>query len=161
MLQAVERTNGLAHTVIPPLVDAVAQLMRHVASNATSGTATQHYTGRTTAKIPLDVYIAKCVAEGGGTTQVLVLAVIYLDRLCRHASVTLCKENVHRVFLTAFVVASKHHHDLTLSNAVFATIGGVTLAELNDMEMQFLQDLRWEVHVKTSLFSRYYNELRA
>eukprot|EP01061_Rhynchopus_euleeides_P036169 TRINITY_DN609_c1_g1_i3.p1 TRINITY_DN609_c1_g1~~TRINITY_DN609_c1_g1_i3.p1 ORF type:complete len:190 (+),score=58.39 TRINITY_DN609_c1_g1_i3:85-570(+) len=141
------------------MTGAVAEVMMRASCGAPCNPAACPYTGRKTS-IPLDVYIVKCATECGGSTEVFVLVTIYIDRVCRSASVALCKESMHRLFLVALLVASKHHNDRPLSNAVFAKIGGVTLRQINTMEEQFLRDVQWDLHVQPSLYAQYRRSLQ-
>ena len=57
------------------------------------------------------------------------------------------------------LLAGKYNDDLRLGNRDFAKIGGVCAAELMLMEMQFLHDVQFNLHVSTPLFLGYLRQL--
>lgn len=46
--------------------------------------------------------------------------------------------SVHRLFLTALMVATKYHDDTFLSNKHWSIMGGVSQKEMNVLETEFL-----------------------
>jgi len=59
-----------------------------------------------------------------------------------------CAHNIHRLVLAALVVCSKYCDDACLTNAAYAQLGGVSLRELNVLEMELLNMLQWSVHIE-------------
>ena len=55
--------------------------------------------------------------------------------------------------------ACKFNDDLTLSNESFAKVGGVDLAELNSLELEFLNALSFNLSVKFEVFIGYFKLL--
>ncbi|PFH32443.1 hypothetical protein BESB_017610 [Besnoitia besnoiti] len=82
------------------------------------------------------------------SNECFVLALIYIDRLVRRrAGFTLNKLNVHRLFITALTVASKFFDDIYYSNSFYAKVGGLSLKELNRLEVTFIILLDFRLHV--------------
>uniref|UniRef100_A0A7S2X8Q9 Cyclin n=1 Tax=Lotharella oceanica TaxID=641309 RepID=A0A7S2X8Q9_9EUKA len=93
---------------------------------------------------------AKC------SPQSYILAVIYIDRLVRaDENIELSLLTIHRLVLTAITVASKFMDDHYHSNATLARIGGTSGKELNQLELEFVFSLRFELHVSPECFSAY------
>jgi len=70
--------------------------------------------------------------------EALSLALIYIDTLQRiYVDVVNCW-TLDRLFATAIVVASKFAYDDVYPNTYYASKLGLTLAELNDLELTFL-----------------------
>eukprot|EP00662_Eupelagonemidae_sp_cell21_P029393 gene29393-41654_t len=61
--------------------------------------------------------------------------------------------NVHRIVLAALVMAAKLTEDLPFSNVHYADVGGVSTVELQRIEMGFMVDLRFELHVSQQDFA--------
>lgn len=55
---------------------------------------------------------------------------------------------MHKLLFVALVLAAKYFDDFHYSNKAYASIGGVKLQELNDLELDFLQSLRWKMNVR-------------
>jgi hypothetical protein len=105
---------------------------------------------------PLDSYVGRVVGHMP-SRPVLVLALAYIDRLFEaHNDMALAPANMHRVFTVAVLLAYKFLEDEPCSQDFFRTIGGIpSLQELNDLEAEFLHQIRWRASVEPSLFHSY------
>lgn len=73
--------------------------------------------------------------------------------LCRQPdSVKLSFYNSHRLFITALMISAKLRDDEYYSNAYYSSIGGVSPAEMNALELQLLKDLDWDLYVDAEEF---------
>lgn len=72
----------------------------------------------------------------------------------RRSRLVLTPHTVHRMSVTALMVAAKTLGDFNEhSNAVFACLGGVSMHELNRLEVSFLFRMNFAVHVSASEFT--------
>ena len=83
--------------------------------------------------------------------EVIIIAAIYIDR-ASSKGLLVTSHSVHRVLLSALVVASKYHCDRVHGNSHYAKVGGVAASELNRLESTFIQDMDWDLFVKPSEF---------
>ncbi|KAF8935887.1 hypothetical protein BGZ58_004752 [Dissophora ornata] len=67
--------------------------------------------------------------------------------------------NVHRLLITCLMVAAKFTSDLFYSNARYAKVGGLSLPELNQLELEFLFTTKFELNVKVEELQRVGNAL--
>ncbi|KAL9447353.1 hypothetical protein AB3S75_014923 [Citrus x aurantiifolia] len=88
-----------------------------------------------------------------------VVAYIYLDRFLQRISGCLTRLNVHRLLITSFLVAAKFVDDECYNNAYYAKIGGISTAEMNKLELNFLFTLEFNLHVTTEVFAKYCSQL--
>jgi hypothetical protein len=88
-----------------------------------------------------------------------LVAMVYLDRIVNNGGFVLSTHNVHRVLLTAIMVAAKFHEDHFYNNALFAKLGDLTLSEMNCLEIELLQQLRFSLVVTSELYNKYYYQL--
>lgn len=89
-----------------------------------------------------------------------ISCLVYIERILeRNAGFVLCHANVHRLLLTAMVVAVKFHDDLHSGNAFYAKMGGVSTSELAKLEVCFLTMLGWRAHVSQDEYDRYVQRL--
>jgi len=84
-----------------------------------------------------------------------VLSLIYIDRLIERDGFVLTRENIHRLVITAVMVAAKFIDDFHYNNSTFAKIGGISTNELNGLELDFLARLRYSLHATTVEFETY------
>ncbi|CAI0551337.1 unnamed protein product [Linum tenue] len=93
---------------------------------------------------------AKC------STSCFVVAYIYLERyLQRRRGNRLTLLNVHRLLITSILVAAKFMDDECYSNGYYAKVGGVSTAELNKMELEFLFHLDFRLNVTVECYRSY------
>ncbi|KAJ4800228.1 Cyclin-U2-1 [Rhynchospora pubera] len=91
---------------------------------------------------------------------VYVVAYVYMDRLCQfNQGLHIVSTNVHRLLITSIMVASKFVEDLNYCNSYFAKIGGLSTAELNSLEMNFLFLMGFRLNVSPSIFESYCSHL--
>ncbi|KAH3744560.1 cyclin family protein [Pelomyxa schiedti] len=94
--------------------------------------------------------------HSGCTRAALVAALVYLDRLMvKHPFLTLTETNVHRLLWTCVVVAIKYFEDSFYSNAYYSKVGGVTLVEMNHLEVTLLLALGFDLFVTPKQYQQY------
>lgn len=91
--------------------------------------------------------------------ECFVLALVYIDRLIQRNSLLLTSLNVHRIIITAVMLAAKFFDDQYFNNAYYAKVGGVPTGEVNSLELEFLFSINFSLHVPTEVFEKYYSEL--
>ena len=88
-----------------------------------------------------------------------VHALCYIDRLKQSAGIELGPLNTHRVVITAVMLAAKFFDDSHWDNTAFARIGGITIAEVNRMELEMLFATNFNCKVSEVEFARYFREM--
>ena len=88
-----------------------------------------------------------------------MLALIYIDRLIQRNNFLLTELNVHRVVITAVMLAAKFFDDAYYNNAYYAKVGGVLVPEMNSLEVEFLFRVNFSLHVCPEVFHKYRAEL--
>lgn len=69
--------------------------------------------------------------------------------------------NVHRVVITAVLLAAKFVDDAYYNNAYYAKVGGVMTSEINGLEVDFLFRINFSLNVTSEEFDQYRSELVA
>ncbi len=67
--------------------------------------------------------------------------------------------NVHRVVITAVLLAAKFFDDAYYNNAYYAKVGGVLVSEMNSLEVEFLFRINFSLRVVPEVFKKYHAEL--
>eukprot|EP01059_Diplonema_ambulator_P037196 TRINITY_DN96_c0_g4_i2.p1 TRINITY_DN96_c0_g4~~TRINITY_DN96_c0_g4_i2.p1 ORF type:complete len:182 (+),score=59.03 TRINITY_DN96_c0_g4_i2:59-547(+) len=147
----------MAATMTPvQLITVAADLFKKVSSSSKKkAVSLSLYDGEKAPGIPLDEYLKRLVRYTGCDMDTVIIAIIYIDRICINANIIITENNVHRLLLAGFIVAIKWRQDRVHANSHYATVGGVTLKELNRLERTALNDLKWETHVKTTEYANY------
>jgi len=92
--------------------------------------------------------------------ELLVAALIYLDRVALRSNLSVNSLCVHRVFLTSLLLAIKVHDDHFLTNSYVAKVGGISTREINRLELDFLMRVDFRLEIPQEQFQLYFNELR-
>ncbi|XP_022965918.1 cyclin-P3-1-like [Cucurbita maxima] len=85
-------------------------------------------------------------------TPCLVVAYIYIERYLQKMDAYLTSLNVHRLLITSIMVAAKFNDAGCHNNTFFARVGGVSTKEMNRMEIEFLSNLDFRLHVTADIF---------
>jgi hypothetical protein len=109
--------------------------------------------------ISIKQYLERIHKYASCSTECFVLALIYIDRLIQNNNFILSELNVHRVLITAILLAAKFFDDAYYNNAYYAKVGGVLVSEMNGLEVEFLFRINFSLHVKPDVFLKYQDEL--
>jgi hypothetical protein len=74
-------------------------------------------------------------------------------------NLSLNERNAHRMFLAAVVLSAKTVDDFYYKNSFYASVGGVTLAVMNQIELTMLDLLGFDAHVPHETFLVYLEKL--
>ena len=127
-------------------------------SSSSSGNGATIYEGSGDRHISIREYIKRWSKYAHNEEQVLLIAMIYLDRCCVKTKMTVSPTNVHRLLLACLLVASKWYHDTPFSNKHYAAVGGVSLRDLNRLEVALLKDMRFSTHIEKKQLNVYSKE---
>eukprot|EP00762_Andalucia_godoyi_P006913 ANDGO_08289.mRNA.1 Cyclin-U4-1 len=105
-------------------------------------------------------YLDRIVGHSGCSPECLVLALMYLDRISTHnQKLVISGLSVHRLLITAVMTAAKFFDDAYYNNAHYALIGGVSAAEMNAMELEFLYMVDFSLSFTPEEFEQYRHEV--
>ena len=85
----------------------------------------------------------------------LIISLIYIDRLCHKAKVTLTYYNIHRILFSAILLSIKYNEDNFYDNKYYSQIAGVKLKELKTLEYNFIKMLNCELYVSRDIYDKY------
>ncbi|KAF3118913.1 hypothetical protein TWF703_003862 [Orbilia oligospora] len=90
----------------------------------------------------------------------LLSMVYYIDLLSNHyPAFTISSLTVHRFLITAATVSSKGLCDSFCTNTFYARVGGISLRELNVLELEFLNRVGWRIVPQAEVLKEYYMSL--
>eukprot|EP00551_Chaetoceros_affinis_P002867 CAMPEP_0203637892 /NCGR_PEP_ID=MMETSP0088-20131115/4081_1 /ASSEMBLY_ACC=CAM_ASM_001087 /TAXON_ID=426623 /ORGANISM="Chaetoceros affinis, Strain CCMP159" /LENGTH=403 /DNA_ID=CAMNT_0050492431 /DNA_START=155 /DNA_END=1366 /DNA_ORIENTATION=+ len=125
----------------------------------TQGTEVTKFHALKAPGISIKQYLERIHKYASCSTECFVLALIYIDRLIQNNNFILSELNVHRVVITAILLAAKFFDDAYYNNAYYAKVGGVLVSEMNGLEVEFLFRINFSLHVKPDVFLKYQDEL--
>lgn len=63
--------------------------------------------------------------------------------------------SLYRLILVAILIWAKFYNDIYYGNHFIAYIGGVSLQELNEMELEVLTSLSWKIKIEAEEYALY------
>ena len=91
-----------------------------------------------------------------------VICLIYINRIIALTSMPLLQTTWRPIILISLMVAQKMWDDKYLSNSDFSTIYPFfDNKQLNVLEMKFLELIQYNTHIKFSIYTKYYLELKS
>jgi len=101
-------------------------------------------------------FLRRLVRHAHCSETAFVTALYYLDIIAlRRPELAINALNIHRLFLTATLLASKYLDDVRHDNSHYAYIGELDVSEINRLEMEGLVILNYGLFIKPSDFSNY------
>jgi len=110
--------------------------------------------------ISIKSYLERIVRYSPCSSECYVLALIYIDRIIQqNTTFQLTSLNAHRLLITSVLVASKFFDDTFYNNSYYSRVGGITCAELNALELEFLFLINFNLSVSPDMFNCYSSEM--
>lgn len=113
-------------------------------------------------KIPLlriEEYLNRIVKYTRMEYSNLVNTFIYLDRFFLKENFVLCLNNVYKLILACVVLSIKFNEDTKFKNIYYARIGGISLDEMNEIELNIYYRLDYDLFVRQDEYMYYLNKL--
>ena len=113
------------------------------------------FSSSTIPNISIEEYLIRIQTYANIEKNTLILSLIYIDRLCKIAGITLTYYNIHRILFTSILVSIKYNEDQYYDNKYYAEIAGVKLKELNTIEYNFLHMINFQLFVNDETYRKY------
>ncbi|XP_065871913.1 cyclin-U4-1-like [Euphorbia lathyris] len=141
LLQRVAESNDLTPLLSPPKISVFHGLSRP--------------------NISIQTYLQRIFKYANCSPSCFVVAYVYLDRFVqRQPSFPINSFNVHRLLITSVLVSAKFMDDIYYNNAYYAKVGGISTAEMNLLEVDFLFGLGFQLNVTPNTFHTYCSYLQ-
>lgn len=125
-----------------------------------SGAGLTRFHSRAPPSISITDYLHRLCIHASLQPSILLSMVYYIDILSTHyPPFVVSSLTVHRFLITAATVASKGLCDTFLTNSFYAKVGGLSLMELNMLELEFLVRVGWRIVPKAETLEEYYRSL--
>ncbi|KAL0359070.1 UNVERIFIED_CONTAM: Cyclin-U4-1 [Sesamum angustifolium] len=117
---------------------------------------TSIFHGLTRPSISILCYMERIYKYANCSPSCFVVAYIYIDRFVhKQPLLPISSFTVHRLLIASVLVSAKFMDDMFYNNAYYAKVGGISTAEMNLLEMDFLFGLGFHLNVSPSTFQTY------
>lgn len=114
-------------------------------------------------KVSIDAYLRRIRQHLPCSASCFVLALVYLDRIARiHPCAAICELTCHRLVLTSIMFATRFYdeeEETHFHNAWFAKLGGLGVAALASLEVEFLRLIDWRLYVSPEEYGLYHERV--
>ncbi|KAJ3428193.1 protein cnppd1 [Anaeramoeba flamelloides] len=105
--------------------------------------------------IAIKDYVKRLVSWCPCTKQCFVYAIEYIQRiLLAHPEIKLNRNNIHRIYFSAVLIASKFCDDLYYDNKAWGKVGGLEIQEVNALEIEFIFLIDFSLNVDIVDYNR-------
>lgn len=114
------------------------------------------------ATVSMELFVESLVEMNHALTNdnsPVVMMMIYMQRVISGGALPVSFQNVFRLLLAGQLCAVKYHADELLFNSEYARLIGLTLADVNGLELGFLNLLRFELYASGEEFAVMNEEL--
>lgn len=111
-------------------------------------------------EVSVESYLERIRKYSRCSDSCFIMALVYVDRLIEKKGLVLSRLNAHRLLITSVMLAAKYHDDFFYNNAYYAKLGGLSLQELNVLELDVLKFLDFSLFIPTESFDKYTLQLR-
>ena len=109
--------------------------------------------------ISIEDYLLRIQEYSNIEKSTLIISLIFIDKLCHTADVTLTHYNIHRILFTAVLISIKYNEDSFFDNQYYSEIAGVKIKELKLLEYTFISMVNFRFYVHTEIYEKYRNYL--
>ncbi|KAJ2694677.1 cyclin-like protein interacting with PHO85 [Coemansia sp. RSA 1285] len=108
---------------------------------------------RSVPTIDLETYTLRILKYCPFQNEVLLGLIVYLQQMVdrcaqRRVPFTVDAYSIHRLIITGVTIGSKWFSDVFFTNSRYAKVGGLSVAELNNLELQFLSIIDFDLNIQ-------------
>lgn len=159
LLQLGSKTSGGIVRTLSTVLTAIASLSHR--KNNNNNDLFQRFESSYAPDVSLYDYISRIFTHSNCSEACLVFCIVYLDRLAQKKRLVVSALNIHRLVIVLIMIAAKFHDDLFYNNSFYAKLGGLSLSELNKLEVETLKLLHFSLVVSPDEMRRYVNMMQS
>ena len=117
------------------------------------------FSAKSIPKISLLDYLNRIQTYCNIEYSTLICSLIFVDRICEIAGITLTYYNIHRILFASVLTSIKYNEDIYYDNNYYAQVAGVRCKELNLIEFNYLELIEFQLFIEERQYLKYKNYL--
>ena len=113
------------------------------------------FTSKYIPSINLKKYLERILYYTEAEESTFIIALIYIDRIGNFSNVILTSYNVHKFFFVSVLMAIKYNEDIIYNFNYYSLISGISINELQQLEIEFLILLKFKLYINKIDFNNY------
>ncbi len=109
--------------------------------------------------ITINDYLKRLVKYTQAESSTLIAMLIYIDRLCELNNFIVNSYNVYKILFSSLIMAIKYNEDEFYDNKFYAKVGGLSLKEMNNLEINYLSLIDFKLYISEEVFDTYFENL--
>jgi hypothetical protein len=109
--------------------------------------------------ITINDYLQRLVKYTQVESSTLIAMLIYIDRLCELNNFIVNSYNVYKILFSSLIMAIKYNEDEFYDNKFYAKVGGLSLKEMNNLEINYLSLIDFKLYISEEVFDTYFENL--
>lgn len=109
--------------------------------------------------ISLEDYLKRIYYSTKMDINTLIMAIIYIDKMCEDTNYILCWQNIHRLILAGCILSIQFNEDICFPKHFYAQVGSVTTPLLNELIYQLFEYMDFSLFIKEDYFNMFYKFL--
>lgn len=151
----------LPHTSIDVFITSLTNALQGLVAGDSSQTSCEltRFHAPRTPSISIRQYVERVVSYAPCTVECFVVALIYIERiqqLQKAQGVNFVNpRTIHRLFITSILLSAKYTDDIYFNNKYYARVGGISCAEMNALELEFLFRVKFDCNTHPEEFKKH------
>ena len=113
------------------------------------------FTSKYIPSITLIKYLERIMRYTEAEESTFLIALIYIDRIGKISNVILTPFNVHKLIFVSVLLAIKYNEDTIYNFNYYSLVSGISINELQQLEIDFLILLKFKLYINKNEFSNY------
>ena len=106
-------------------------------------------------KMSVSDYLSRIVKYTHIEESTLLASVICITSYIKKTKNILSLNNIHRLLLASCYINAKFYQDVNFSLKFYAKVGGVSVKELKELEIDFYYGINFALHIEEETFNQY------
>ena len=105
-------------------------------------------------KITINDYLLRIKKYSNCSDECLISSFIHLNTLINKRRIRLSDYNIHRLLIVSIMVFTKFYDDEYYDNKMWASIGGISLKEINILEIEYCELIEYNLYIDLNEYKK-------